>query len=113
MAKAKKVTKKKQPKRRAKKPAKKKSAKKPAKPAKKPAKTDAGAEREAAALLKAYADGNVDNAWDVIFDMFELDKKLSKASKLRPEFDQMYEDIEKICRESPGGGGDDVGPVEN
>jgi hypothetical protein len=113
----------------AKKPAKKaakKVAKKPAKPAKQPtdvvvvdvvdvievAFTDvesgpqadgSNAETEAAQFLKDYDDGNIDNAWDVISDLAALDKRLSKASPLRPAFDKMYGEIEDICRESAGG----------
>lgn len=72
---------------------------KPAATEKKPAVGDPEAEAEA--LLKSYDDGDVDNAWDVIDQLFELDKRLSKTSPLRKRFDQMYEDIETICRENP------------
>lgn len=68
-----------------------------------PAAEPAGnAETEAAQFLKDYDDGNIDNAWDVIGDLAELDKRLSKSSPLRPAFDKMYGEIEDICRESSG-----------
>jgi hypothetical protein len=63
----------------------------------------ASAETEAAQFLKDYDDGNIDNAWDVIGDLADLDKRLSKTSALRPAFDKMYGEIEDICRESSGG----------
>ena len=65
--------------------------------------TSANAETEAAQFLKDYDDGNIDNAWDVIGDLAELDKRLSKSSPLRPAFDKMYGEMETICRESSGG----------
>jgi hypothetical protein len=61
------------------------------------------AETQAARFLKDYDDGNIDNAWDVISDLAELDKRLSKSSPLRPAFDKMYGEMEDICRESAGG----------
>jgi hypothetical protein len=57
-------------------------------------------EAEAAELLRAYDEGEIDNAGDVIHDLFELDKRLSKSSPLRERFDKMYAEIEEICREN-------------
>jgi hypothetical protein len=107
MARAKRKSAKKKPATKKKKPATKK--KKPATKKKKPAKkaaSDGGSavEKKVAALLKEYADGGIDNAWDVLRDMYELDQKLSKSSPLRPAFDKMYGEIETICRESSGPG---------
>ena len=64
---------------------------------------DTSADTEAATFLKDYEDGNIDNAWDVIGDLAELDKRLSKTSPLRAAFDKMYGELEDICRESSGG----------
>ncbi len=56
-------------------------------------------EKEVAALLEDYDAGNVDNAFDVVGDMYEMDKKLPKTSPLRKRFDKMYKDIVEICAE--------------
>jgi hypothetical protein len=79
---------------------KKPAAKKGRPAAKKPAVADPTAETEAAQLLQSWDDGDVDNAWDVINQLFELHKRLSKQSPLRKRFNEMYDAIETICREN-------------
>lgn len=83
---------------------KKKASPKKASPKKAPAKAKtsqpSAIEKEVAALLDDYDNGNVDNAWDVLPRMAEIDKVLPKASTLRKDFNKMLGDIEKICRES-------------
>ena len=59
-------------------------------------------EQQVASLLQDYEDGNVDNAFDVIGDMYEMDQKLSKSSPLRKAFDKMYADMAQLCAESAG-----------
>ena len=114
MAKAKAKTKAKAPaKTKAKAPAKAK-AKAPAKTkAKAPAKTKTKApakakgkakpsaiEKEVAALLDDNDNGQIDNAWDVVERMGELDKLLPKSSSLRPDFDKMLDEVMETIQSS-------------
>ena len=76
-------------------------------PAKTKTKPKAGAnakpsavEKEVAALLDDYDNGQVDNAWDVLPRMTELDKALPKSSSLRRDFDKMLAELEEICQSS-------------
>jgi hypothetical protein len=57
------------------------------------------AEKEVAELLAEYDGGGIDNAWDVIYDLQTLDKRLPKTSSLRKRFDAMFAEMEEICRE--------------
>ena len=87
--------------------AKAKAATKAKAPAKARTKAKAGAnakpsavEKEVAALLDDYDNGQVDNAWDVLPRMTELDKALPKSSSLRRDFDKMLAELEEICQSS-------------
>lgn len=57
-------------------------------------------EKEVAALLDDYDNGQIDDAWDVLPRMAKLDEKLPKASSLRPDFEKMLAEIEEIARSS-------------
>jgi hypothetical protein len=57
-------------------------------------------EKEVEELLASYDAGDIDNAWDVLPALHELNEKLAKDSPLRERFDAMYEEIEELCRES-------------
>jgi len=58
------------------------------------------AEKQVAQLLADYESGNIDNAWDVVHDLHELDGVLPKTSPLRKRFDVMSSAIQEICRTS-------------
>lgn len=74
------------------------TAKKPA--AKKlAAKKPLAVEKEAASLLDDYDNGAIDNAFDVLEKLLDLDRRLPKGSSLRKDFDAMFGEIEAICRE--------------
>ena len=104
------ATAKKAAKKAAKKPAKKPAAKKA--PAKKPAAKKAPAkkasaknraepldvEKQAAAMLDDYDNGAIDNAFDVVGKLNDIQRRLPKTSSLRKDFDKMFEEIEAICR---------------
>lgn len=79
------------------KPAKAKPAKKAAKLA--PAATSA-IETEVAALLVSYDAGNIDNVWDVLPRMMELDELLPRSSKLWKAYNKMSTDFGEIARKS-------------
>ena len=70
-----------------------------------PPKAKAGAkptavEKEVAALLDDYDNGQIDNALDVLPRMAKLDAKLPKASSLRRDFEKMLAELEKIAQSS-------------
>ena len=82
--------------------AKKKTAAKKA-PAKKPAKNRAeppAVEKEAAALLDDFDNGQLGNPLDVLEKLHELDLRLPKASSLRTDFDAMLEAVASLAAKS-------------
>lgn len=56
-------------------------------------------EKEAASLLDDYDNGEIDNAFDVLEKLLDIDRRLPKESSLRKDFDEMFQEIETICRE--------------
>ncbi|MBS2014209.1 MAG: hypothetical protein JST00_15075 [Deltaproteobacteria bacterium] len=85
-------------------PAKKAPAKKaPAKkaPAAKGAKNRAeplAVEKQAAAMLDEYDNGSIDNPFDVIEELHDIERRLPKTSSLRKDFDKMFQELEALCR---------------
>ncbi len=57
-------------------------------------------EKEAASLLDDYDNGAIDNPFDVLKKLVDIDRRLPKDSSLRKSFDEMFGEIETICRES-------------
>ena len=92
----------------------KKQAKKPAKKAKRPLKklgakrakaepkvpvttaAVAGIELEVTKLLAANDAGDIDNVFDIIDELLDYDKRLPKASKLRPVWNAFFAECEQI-----------------
>jgi hypothetical protein len=81
----------------------KKSAKPRAKPAKPVPAASSPVETEVAALLASYAAGDIDNAWDVLPRMMELDELLPRSSKLWEAYNKMSTAIAEIARKSEMG----------
>jgi hypothetical protein len=73
-----------------------------AKPEKPRAKRSA-VEVEAAQLLKSYEAGDIDNAWDVMPQIMELDKTLPRSSPIWKAFNRMSVELGEICRKSAMG----------
>ena len=55
-------------------------------------------EKQAAAMLDDYDNGAIDNAFDVVGKLNDIQRRLPKTSSLRKDFDKMFEEIEAICR---------------
>lgn len=64
----------------------------------KPAPASSPIETEVAELLASYAAGDIDNAWDVLPRMMELDKLLPRSSKLWKAYNEMSTEIAEIAR---------------
>jgi hypothetical protein len=62
--------------------------------------SDDPVETEVARLLAAYDGGQIDNAWDVINEVFELSEKLPTTSPQHAAFKKMRYELEDICRET-------------
>lgn len=56
-------------------------------------------EKEVQQLIDDNDAGNIDNVFDHLGDMYEIDKKLPKTSKLRPAFDQLFTEFVEIAQE--------------
>jgi hypothetical protein len=56
-------------------------------------------EQEVQQLLDDNDAGNIDNVFDHLGDMYEIDQKLPKTSKLRPAFDKLYAEFGEIAQE--------------
>jgi hypothetical protein len=101
MARAKKPAPAKQPKPKAKPKAKAKQTTTKAKP--RTAAARSAVEVEAAKLLASYEAGDIDNAWDVMPQLMELDKTLPRSSPLWKAFNRMSVELGEICRKSAMG----------
>jgi hypothetical protein len=56
-------------------------------------------EKEVQSLLDENDAGMIDNVFDHLGDMYDIDKRLPKTSKLRPAFDQLYAEFMEIAEE--------------
>src|SRR5438552_11664526 len=60
-------------------------------------------EVEVAQLLKDDANGDIDNVFDIVDQLQDLDKRLPATSTWRPKFDAFVQECEQIMVESASG----------
>jgi hypothetical protein len=67
-----------------------------------PAKTPAlsAVEREAQGMIDEDAEGNIDNVFDILEDMMDIEERLPANSQLRPVWDEFYSSCMKIVEDS-------------
>ena len=55
-------------------------------------------ERAAQSLLQQNDNGDIDNVWDIIDELMDIEQRLPATSPLRAEWNVFYEECESIMR---------------
>lgn len=59
-------------------------------------------EQEAQEMLRANDEGEIDNVFDILEDMNDIEQRLPATSPLRPAWDAFHEECMEIVMESAG-----------